>query len=189
VRVTPTALPGVVVVQPRAFGDERGWFLEGFRADRYAALGIPGPWVQDNVSRSARGVLRGLHFQHPNAQGKLVQVLEGEVFDVAVDVRLGSPTFGRWTGATLSSRDHAQLWIPAGFAHGFVVTSEWAVFAYKCTDYYYPESERVVRWDDPAIGIEWPVNDPMLSPRDREAPRLVDLAHDHLPPYGVEAAP
>lgn len=182
-RVTPTALPGVVLVEPQAHGDARGFFLEAFHAARYAAAGVPGPFVQDNVSRSRRGVLRGLHLQHPHGQGKLVSVLEGEVFDVAVDVRVGSPTFGRWVGEYLSAENHRQLYVPAGFAHGFVVTSDAALFSYKCTDYYRPETERAVRWDDPEIGVAWP--DPgapfELSAKDRDAKSLGEIAADLLP--------
>jgi dTDP-4-dehydrorhamnose 3,5-epimerase len=183
VKVTGTRLPGVLVVEPKVFGDARGFFLESYRADRYAEAGVAERFLQDNMSRSRRGVLRGLHFQHPFAQGKLVQVLEGEVFDVAVDVRVGSPTFGQWWGDFVSAGDKRQVYIPAGFAHGFVVTSEAALFAYKCTEYYHPEAERSVLWNDPAIGIEWPIADVELSAKDAVAPTLASLSPDALPRY------
>jgi dTDP-4-dehydrorhamnose 3,5-epimerase len=173
-RVVPTDLPEVLIVEPRMHGDPRGFFYESFQATRYAEAGIPGPFVQDNLSRSVRGTLRGLHFQEPWAQGKLVQVLRGTVWDVAVDVRRGSPRFGRWIALELSETTPRQLWIPPGFAHGFCVLSDSADFFYKCTELYSPESERSVAWDDPAIGIAWPVEEPLLSPKDRAAPRLAD---------------
>lgn len=175
-KVTPLAIADVLLIEPEVFGDARGFFLEAFNARRYREIGIDLPFVQDNVSLSARGVLRGLHFQQPNAQGKLVQVLSGEVFDVAVDVRPGSPSFGRWVAATLSGTNHHQLWLPPGFAHGFVVLSESAMFAYKCTALYDKASERAVRWDDPDIGIPWPVSDVQLSDKDARAPLLRELA-------------
>lgn len=186
-RVTPTALPEVLLVEPAVFGDARGFFLESFSAQRYAEAGIPGPFVQDNVSRSRRGVLRGLHLQHPYAQGKLVSVLEGEVFDVAVDARVGSPTFGRWVGEYLSAENHRQLYVPAGFAHGFVVTSESALFAYKCTDYYHPETERAVRWDDPRVGVAWPVDAPTVSAKDQAGLPLAAFGEADLPRYAGRA--
>jgi len=175
VKVSETSLPGVLLIEPKVFGDDRGYFFESFRLDRYHASGVPYAFVQDNVSRSRRGVLRGLHLQEPKGQGKLVSVALGEVFDVAVDVRVGSPNFGRWTGAYLSEKSKNQLWIPPGFAHGFVVTSEEAIFTYKCTEYYRPEAELTVRWNDPAIGIEWPVSHPSLSAKDLAAPMLAEL--------------
>lgn len=181
--VIPTRLPEVLVVEPRVFGDERGYFFESWADARYAAAGIPGPFVQDNLSRSRRGILRGLHLQNPHAQGKLVSTPMGEVFDVAVDVRVGSPRFGQWVGVTLSDTNRRQLWIPPGFAHGFVVTSEEALFHYKCTDGYHPECEMSVRWDDPAIGIEWPVSAPTLNDKDRNAPVLAGIARNRLPVY------
>jgi dTDP-4-dehydrorhamnose 3,5-epimerase len=186
--VTPLAIPEVLLVEPAVFGDARGFFMESFSARRYADAGIPGPFVQDNVSRSRRGVLRGLHLQHPHAQGKLVSVLEGEVFDVAVDVRVGSPTFGRWVGEYLSAENHRQLWVPAGFAHGFVVTSDDALFSYKCTEYYRPEAERAVRWDDPRIGITWPVEVPVVSPKDQAGLALDGLPTADLPRFVGRAA-
>ena len=173
-RVVPTELPEVLILEPRVHGDSRGFFYETFQAGRYAGVGISGPFVQDNLSRSVRGTLRGLHFQEPWAQGKLVQVLRGTVWDVAVDVRRGSPRFGRWIALELSETTPRQLWIPPGFAHGFCVLSDSADFFYKCTELYSPESERSVAWDDPAIGIAWPVEEPLLSPKDRAAPRLAD---------------
>jgi dTDP-4-dehydrorhamnose 3,5-epimerase len=182
-KTTPMSLPEVLLVEPQRFGDARGYFLETWREERYAALGINLPFVQDNLSRSARGILRGLHLQHPNDQGKLVYVIEGEVFDVAVDVRVGSPNFGKWTGVLLSSTDHRQLWIPPGFAHGFCVTSETALFAYKCTAAYAAASELGLAWNDPAVGISWPVADPQLSAKDKILPRLADIIPARLPRY------
>jgi dTDP-4-dehydrorhamnose 3,5-epimerase len=169
-----TALPEVILLEPKRFGDDRGFFMEMFHAKRYADLGISGPFVQDNFSRSAKGILRGLHFQEPNAQGKLVQVLTGAVYDVAVDIRRGSPTFGRWVGVELSADNRRQLWVPAGFAHGFCVLSESADFHYKCTDFYSPGSEHGIAWNDPDLGIPWPVTSPLLSAKDSAAPRLKD---------------
>ncbi len=182
-KVVETSLPGVLLIEPDIFCDERGYFFETYQAARYAEVGIPGPFVQDNLSYSESGVLRGLHFQQPYAQGKLVYVVEGEVFDVAVDVRVGSPTFGGWTGARLSSRNKCQLYVPAGFAHGFCVTGETALFAYKCTDLYSAAAEHSVRWDDADIGIDWPVRRPQLSAQDQAAPLLKDMDPDRLPRY------
>jgi len=173
-KITETAVPGVLVIEPRVFADDRGFFLEAFHAERYAAAGIPSTWVQDNLSHSKCGTVRGLHFQEPNGQGKLVQVTRGEVYDVAVDIRRGSPTFGRWVGVTLTGHAPKQMFIPAGFAHGFCVLSETADFWYKCTTLYSPTSERAIRWNDPALGIEWPVKQPLLSKKDAEAPLLAD---------------
>jgi dTDP-4-dehydrorhamnose 3,5-epimerase len=169
-----TLLPGVLVLEPKVFGDERGFFLETFHADRYAEHGIRAPFVQDNWSRSVKHTLRGLHFQEPHAQGKLVQVVQGAVFDVAVDIRRGSPTFGKWTGIELSETNKRQLWIPPGYAHGFCVLSESADFFYKCTDVYAPELERGIRWDDPALAIDWPTRSPLVSKRDAAAPLLAN---------------
>lgn len=182
-KVIETDLPGVLILEPRVFGDERGFFMESWNARRYAQYGLPTHFVQDNLSFSRRGVLRGLHFQNPQPQGKLVSVLQGEVFDVAVDIRVGSPTFGRWTGVTLSAEDKRQFYIPPDFAHGFVVTSETALFFYKCTDYYAPASEGTVLWDDPEIGIEWPLENPTLSEKDRQAPILSEMPEANLPRY------
>lgn len=180
--VVSTAIPGVLIIEPKIFGDQRGFFLETFRADRYAGSGIAGPFVQDNLSRSAYGVLRGLHLQNPRAQGKLVTVMRGRVLDVAVDVRGGSPTFGQHVAVELSEENRRQFWIPRGFAHGFVVLSESADFFYKCDEIYSPADEVTVRWNDPTIGIDWGVAEPSLSARDAAAPLLADVAA--LPVYG-----
>lgn len=182
-KVTETALPGVLLVEPQVFGDSRGFFLETFSARRYEEAGVRGPFVQDNMSRSAKGIVRGLHLQHPKAQGKLVWVVQGAVLDVAVDLRVGSPTFGRWIAEELSEDNKRQLWIPPGFAHGFCVTSESAVFVYKCTEYYAPQDELGVLWNDPELGIPWPVVEPVVSPKDRALPRLADLDRSRLPRY------
>lgn len=180
-KVSHTKLPGVLIVDPDVFADERGFFLETWAHRRYAEAGLPQTFVQDNLSRSSRGILRGLHLQHPFGQGKLVQVMEGEVFDVAVDVRVGSPTFGHWVGTMLSGDNHRQIYIPPGFAHGFAVVSEQALFSYKCTEAYHREAELGVIWNDPAIGIEWPLTDPMLSPKDAAFPALSEIPEDRLP--------
>jgi dTDP-4-dehydrorhamnose 3,5-epimerase len=179
--VISTAIPGVLIIEPKLFGDQRGFFLETFKADRYAGYGIAGPFVQDNLSRSAHGVLRGLHLQNPRAQGKLVTVLRGEVRDVAVDMRLGSPTFARHVAVELSEENRRQFWVPRGFAHGFVVLSDSADVFYKCDELYSPAEEIVVRWDDPAMGIAWGVAAPSLSARDAAAPLLADVTR--LPRY------
>ena len=176
-----TDLPGVCILEPDVFGDARGFFLETWSQTRYAELGLHESFVQDNVSKSARGILRGLHLQHPNGQGKLVQVLHGQVFDVAVDVRSDSPTFGEWFGTFLSGDDHRQLYIPPGFAHGFCVTSESALFMYKCTVGYHRETELGVAWDDPDLAIPWPQRSPQLSAKDAVWPRLRDIPRDRLP--------
>jgi dTDP-4-dehydrorhamnose 3,5-epimerase len=177
-KVTQTAIEGVLILEPRVFGDERGFFLESYNQKAVDdAVGHALRFVQDNHSRSSKGVLRGLHYQlPPHAQGKLVRVTQGIVFDVAVDMRRGSRSFGRWVGVELSGENHRQLWLPPGMAHGFVVLSDSADFLYKTTDYYAPAAERCVRWDDPAIGIEWPALDrpPVLSAKDAAAPRLAD---------------
>jgi dTDP-4-dehydrorhamnose 3,5-epimerase len=183
VKVTAMSLPEVLLIEPQRFGDARGYFMETYRQERYRNAGIDLGFVQDNLSRSTRGILRGLHLQHPSDQGKLVYVLAGEVFDVAVDVRVGSPRFGKWTGAVLSADDHRQLWIPTGFAHGFCVTSESALFAYKCTAPYSAADELGVIWNDPAIGIVWPLADPTLSAKDAALPRLADIDPARLPRY------
>jgi dTDP-4-dehydrorhamnose 3,5-epimerase len=182
-KVIETAIPGVVILEPKVFGDDRGFFMETFHAKKYADAGIAGPFVQDNFSRSVKGTLRGLHFQEPHAQGKLVQVLAGTVFDVAVDIRRGSPTFGKWVGVELSAQNKRQFWVPPGFAHGFCVLSESADFHYKCTALYAPESERAIIWNDPDLAIDWPLSEaPRLSPKDAAAPRLKDAPV--LPAYG-----
>jgi len=181
--VLETNLPGALVFEPKVFGDERGFFMETWRADRYEEAGLPKDFVQDNLSFSRRGVLRGLHFQNPDQQGKLVYVLQGEVYDVAVDLRVGSPTFGEWTAVTLSAKNKRQFYVPEGFAHGFLVTSDAALFAYKCTAKYNAEAEAGVLWNDPQIGIEWPVETPVLSERDLAAPPLAKMPVDRLPLY------
>jgi dTDP-4-dehydrorhamnose 3,5-epimerase len=175
-KVIATALPEVLILEPKVFGDERGFFFESFNARAFAeATGLAPEFVQDNHSRSQRGVLRGLHYQVRQAQGKLVRVTAGEVFDVAVDVRRSSPTFGRWVGAHLSAENKRQMWVPAGFAHGFLVLSEFAEFLYKTTDYYAPEHERCIRWDDPTLAIDWPLTgEPLLSAKDRTGLALHD---------------
>lgn len=179
---TNAELPGVVLLSPAVHGDARGFFRELWRADAYAAAGITEPFVQDNVSYSERGVLRGLHFQHPCGQGKLVTAVLGQVYDVVVDVRGGSPTFGRWSGFELSGERGEQLYVPPGFAHGFVVLSAAALFAYKCTAYYNPATERVLRWDDPDLGIAWPDGiERTVSARDAAGRRLRDFAPEELP--------
>ena len=174
--VTPTAIADVLVLEPKVFGDARGFFFESFNARDFAqATGLTHDFVQDNHSKSARGVLRGLHYQIQHPQGKLVRVVQGEVFDVAVDLRRRSPTFGRWVGERLSADNKRQLWVPPGFAHGFVVLSESAEFLYKTTDYWYPEHERSLLWNDPELGIDWPISDaPQLAAKDAAAARLKD---------------
>lgn len=181
--VSETNLPGVLIIEPRVFGDARGFFFETWQMARYEEAGIKGNFVQDNCSFSTQGVLRGLHFQNPHAQGKLVSVLQGEVFDVAVDIRYGSPTFGQWTGTVLSGESHRQLWIPQGFAHGFCVLSDTAFFMYKCTDIYTPSAEGGIAWNDPDIGIQWPVSRITLSDKDQLYPCLKDVAPERLPRY------
>lgn len=180
--VITTDIPDVLIIEPRVLGDARGFFLETYQLERYAAQGISRPFVQDNLSRSAKGVLRGLHLQNPMAQGKLVGVQRGKVLDVAVDVRRGSPTFGRHVAVELSEDNRRQLWVPRGLAHGFVVLSEIADFTYKCDNFYSPKDEITVRWDDPAIGIGWGVTNPSLSARDAAAPPLAEVKN--LPIYG-----
>jgi dTDP-4-dehydrorhamnose 3,5-epimerase len=179
--VQETKLPGVLLVETRVFRDERGWFREIWRSDQFVEAGGPSAFVQDNVSVSSERVLRGLHLQSPRGQGKLVSVLAGEVFDVAVDVRVDSPSFGQWVGEALSAENARQMYIPPGFAHGFVVVSDLAVVSYKCTEYYRPATELSLRWDDPRLGIAWPVPDPVLSDKDRNAPTLDMLPFDRLP--------
>ncbi|MEW8508019.1 MAG: dTDP-4-dehydrorhamnose 3,5-epimerase [Candidatus Thiodiazotropha sp.] len=184
--VIPTKIPDVVMLKPQRFGDQRGWFMESWQAERYKQFGIPGEgeFVQDNQAYSQKGVLRGLHIQNPFGQGKLVQVVRGEVFDVAVDVRRGSPWFGQWVGVNLSEGNHHQFYVPVGFAHGYLVLSEDAIFSYKCTDYYHPETQFSIRWDDPHIGIDWPGGlNPMLAEKDRDAPMLNEIEVEQLPLY------
>jgi len=181
VKVLDTPLPGAKIIEPKVFGDARGFFMESWNARRYGEHGLPTRFVQSNVSRSARNVLRGLHFQHPQAQGKLVYVLEGAVFDVAVDIRPDSPTFGQWHGVTLSADNFRQFYVPEGFAHGFCVLSDSALFAYHCTEFYAPEYDAGVLWNDPNIGIQWPVEHPLLSEKDSQLPRLRDIPAHQLP--------
>jgi dTDP-4-dehydrorhamnose 3,5-epimerase len=174
--VIKTKLDDCVIIEPKVFGDERGFFLETFQAERYACLvGITLPFVQDNHSRSSKGVLRGLHFQRKKPQGKLVRVVKGEVYDVAVDIRQGSPTYSKWAAIVLSENNKKQVWVPPGFAHGFVVLSDTADFEYKCTDYYDPSDEGSILWSDPDLNIPWPIANPVLSTKDESAKRLVDL--------------
>ena len=179
-QVLATKLPGTVIIEPDVFGDSRGYFLETWNRERYATAGLNVDFVQDNLSFSRRGTLRGLHFQIPRAQGKLVSVLVGEVFDVAVDIRSGSPTFAQWVGVTLSAENKRQFYVPPGFAHGFCVTSDTALFAYKCTELYNAQAETGILWNDPELDIDWPSVEPLLSVKDRHAPRLRDLPEKRL---------
>ena len=177
-------LPDVILIEPDLYQDARGSFMETYQAVRYGQHGVPSTFVQDNLSYSAcRGVLRGLHYQLGRPQGKLIWVVQGEVFDVAVDIRRGSSTFGKWVGVTLSSEKHHQLYIPEGFAHGFCVTSETAVCLYKCTDYYAPTEERGIRWNDPSLKITWPVSAPLLSEKDKVYPTLHSIQDVDLPEF------
>jgi dTDP-4-dehydrorhamnose 3,5-epimerase len=180
VNVVQTPLAGLLVIEPKVFRDDRGHFVESFQAERYAKAGIALPFVQDNWSRSKKDTLRGLHFQNPRPQGKLVMVTRGAVFDVAVDIRKSSPTFGKWFGVELNEENCKQMWVPPGFAHGFAVLTDVADFLYKCTDVYVPEADAGVLWNDPDIGIVWPVTEPLLSKKDTQAPRLRDSTK--LPP-------
>jgi dTDP-4-dehydrorhamnose 3,5-epimerase len=179
-QVIETALPGVLIVEPSVFGDSRGFFYESYSYQRYVEHGITVEFVQDNHSRSVRGVVRGLHYQTAPGQAKLVRVAVGSVWDVAVDIRWGSPTFGKWVGVELSAENYRQLYIPAGFAHGFCVTSDVAEFLYKVSSYYDAERERGIAWDDPDLAIPWPVESPTLSERDKHHPRLRDAARDYV---------
>jgi len=172
--VTETSLPGVLLIEPKVFGDDRGFFMETYNFARFSEAGIAMPFVQDNHSRSRRGVLRGLHYQEPNPQGKLVRCIRGALWDVAVDIRVGSPHFGKWFGAELSDENRLMLWVPPGFAHGFCALSEVADLSYKCTELYDASGDRSLAWDDPDIGIAWPLSSPLLSPKDSIAPRLKD---------------
>ena len=182
-KVHETDLPGCLVIEPRVFGDERGFFYESWNRPRFAAAGIDAQFVQSNVSSSCRGVLRGLHYQWPNPQGKLVSVLEGEVYDVAVDIRRGSPHYGRWAAVMLTAENKRHFWIPEGFAHGFVVVSERATFTYLCTAPYEAATDTSIRWNDAALGIDWPVAAPLLSGKDERAPLLAELPAERLPVY------
>ena len=174
-KVIETALPGVLIIEPKAFGDHRGFFLETFQVERYREAGITLPFVQDNHSRSQRGVLRGLHFQRTRPQGKLVSVSRGAVYDVAVDIDPASATYGQFVGVELNDDNHRQMWVPPGYAHGFCVLSEVADFQYKCTDFYFPADEGGLAWNDPDVGIPWPIEAPQLSAKDVNNPRLRDL--------------
>jgi dTDP-4-dehydrorhamnose 3,5-epimerase len=184
--IIPTELPGVVVVEPEVHRDGRGFFVESYHAAKYAEAGIPARFVQDNHSRSVRGTLRGLHAQRRRPQGKLIRVVYGEIFDVVVDVRVGSPTFGRWVGFTLTAANFQQCWVPPNFAHGFCVLSDWAELEYKCTEFYDPSDEIRLLWNDPDLAITWPVRDPHLSEKDRAASSLAAL-RPVLPTYGPMA--
>lgn len=185
--ISKTDLPGCLLIRPEVHQDARGFFYEGWNSARPGGMGLPAPFVQYNVSGSARGVLRGLHYQWPNnPQGKLVSVASGEVFDVAVDIRRGSPTFGRHFSVILSAANRLQFWIPPGFAHGFLALSDFAVFTYFCTAPYDPASDNSLRWDDPSLGIEWPLADVQLSPKDASAPSVSEIAPDRLPVYSSE---
>lgn len=185
-KVTALRIPEVLLIEPRLFGDERGFFFESFHAARYVKSGIAGPFVQDSQSFSREGVLRGLHFQWPrHTQGKLVSVVLGAVWDVAVDVRRGSPTYGHWVGAELTDRNHHQIWVPPGFAHGFVVLSETALLLYKLTAPYSPADETSIRWNDPTLAVKWPVHAPVVSGKDAVAPLLAELPPERLPQYAI----
>jgi dTDP-4-dehydrorhamnose 3,5-epimerase len=188
-KTIPTELPGVLVIEPRTFRDERGFFLETWNQDRYQASGLPTTMVQDNLSWSRRGVLRGLHLQHPAPQGKLVYALAGQIFDVVADVRVGSPHFGRWLAFELSLENGRQIYVPPGFAHGFCVLSATALVAYKCSGDYRPECEVGVAWNDPRLAIDWPLSFPLLSAKDGRLPRLDEISRAALPPYAEFADP
>lgn len=179
-KILKTPIEGVLIVEPDVFKDKRGFFMETYRQNRYQESGISRIFVQDNLSCSVQGTLRGLHFQIRHPQAKLVQVIMGEIFDVAVDIRPGSSSFGKWTSVYLTSRNRRQLFIPEGFAHGFCVLSETAIFSYKCSDYYAPEDEGGVLWSDPEIGIDWPIKDVIVSNKDKKLPHLSDLSHEQL---------
>jgi dTDP-4-dehydrorhamnose 3,5-epimerase len=182
-KIVETELDGVVVIEPDVFGDERGYFLETYNQDRYQEFGIKADFVQDNMSFSTKGTLRGLHFQHPHGQAKLVQVLQGEIFDVVVDIRKGSPAFGRWFSEYLSDTNKKQIFIPEGFAHGFCVLSDTAIFQYKCSDFYAPECEGGILWSDPDLAINWPMEALVVSKKDAKFSYLKDIAEDILPSY------
>lgn len=182
-KIIETDLPGCLVLEPQVFGDARGFFYESFNQDKLDAAGLRLRFVQGNVSSSARGVLRGLHYQWPKPQGKLVSVLDGEVWDVAVDIRRGSPHFGRWTAVLLSGENKRHFWVPEGFAHGFAVLSERATFSYLCTNTYDAQAEVGIRWDDPELGVDWPLSEPLLSAKDQAALWLRDVPEERLPVY------
>lgn len=184
-KLIETGIPGLVVIEPKVHGDSRGFFMEAWHAGRYGELGLPDHFVQSNVSRSAAGVIRGLHFQHPQAQGKLISVLEGRVFDVAVDIRSDSPSFGQWAGVELSGENHRQFYVPEGFAHGFCVLGESALLSYLCTRPFNAAQEACVVWNDPDIDIDWPLKPTSLSEKDRAAPRLSEISVEDLPRMAV----
>lgn len=185
--VVETNLPGALVIEPKIFPDTRGFFLETYNLKKYREFGLSNEFVQDNLSYSIKGTLRGLHYQYPHSQAKLVQVLSGEVFDVAVDIRNGSPTFGQWFGIALSFENKKQVFIPKGFAHGFCVLSDHALFSYKCDDFYAPDCEHGIIWSDPSLGIDWLVNDPIVSEKDEKYSSLKDIPKDKLPVYNEHA--
>lgn len=178
-KISDGPLKGIKIIEPRVFPDNRGYFYESYQLNRYSESGLP-PFVQDNVSRSKKNVLRGLHYQHPNEQGKLVGVTRGEVWDVAVDLRKSSPTFGKWFGIILNDQNHLQMYIPTGFAHGYCVLSDEAEFYYKCTDFYFPQEEHGLIWNDPSLKINWPVNNPIMSPKDQTYSLLKDIPDENL---------
>jgi len=180
-----TGISGLVIIEPQVHGDARGYFMETWHAQRYARLGLPEQFVQSNISRSGAGVVRGLHYQFPQPQGKLVQVVEGRVFDVAVDIRSDSPTFRQWAGVELSAESHRQLYVPEGFAHGFCVLGEGATITYLCTRPFSAEFDAAIAWDDPDIGVEWPIQPQSLSAKDRAAPRLCEIPEQQLPKMGT----
>ena len=182
-KVISTSLKGVLLIEPSVFEDKRGFFMETYQQKKYMDSGIESNFIQDNLSFSVRGTLRGLHYQLPHAQAKLVQVIKGEIFDVTVDIRSGSPTFAKWTGVHLSGENRRQLYIPEGFAHGFCVLSETAIFMYKCSDFYSPDSERGILWSDPDIGVDWPIENPVLSEKDHNYDYLKDIPPEYLPTY------
>ena len=182
-----TAFQTAWIIEPDAFHDQRGYFMETYHKEKYEQLGLKTHFVQDNLSYSVRGTLRGLHYQHPHGQAKLVQVIKGEIFDVILDIRRGSPTFGQWMGASLSDENKRQFYVPEGFAHGFCVLSETALVYYKCSDFYAPESEGGILWRDPGMGIEWPIPDPLLSEKDRSFPCLSDVPLSRLPVYQINS--
>jgi dTDP-4-dehydrorhamnose 3,5-epimerase len=183
-KITETKIPDLLIIEPKVFGDERGFFLETYNLQRYQEAGIKEGFVQDNLSFSSKNILRGLHFQKPMEQGKLVQVLQGEVYDVAVDIRYGSPSFGEWEAVRLSEENKWQFYVPPGFAHGFVVISDVALFSYKCTDLYNPTGEMSIAWDDPDLDIPWPIEKPQLSEKDKAGMLLKNLSEKQLPHYG-----
>ncbi len=182
-KILPSSLPEILIIEPSVFQDERGFFMETYQQRRYTEAGIESVFVQDNLSYSVRGTLRGLHYQVKHAQAKLIQVIEGTIFDVALDIRRGSPSFGQWTSVHLSAENKRQLFLPQGFAHGFCVLSESAQVVYKCTDYYAAEDEGGVLWSDPALAIDWPISKPLLSEKDSQLPLLADIPPERLPVY------